>query len=71
MWRGRTGRLWRLADHLEVVSQAVRYADKPHDLVYPITRITDLTNQVRDIQWLWIAEKMGMDKRDMGRWPKL
>lgn len=71
LWRGRNGQLWRLAEHFEAVAQEIRYANKPHDLVYPVTRMTDLTNQVRDMQWRWVAEKMGLDKRDMGRWPKV
>lgn len=71
MWKGRNGRLWRLADHFEAVAQELRNANKPHDLVYPTTRFTELTNQIRMMQWEWVAEKIGLDKRDMGQWPKL
>jgi hypothetical protein len=58
LWRGRNGRLWRLADRLESTAQAVRYANKPYDLVFPITTLTDLTNQVRKMMWEWLAEKL-------------
>lgn len=69
LWRGRSGRLWSLADRLESTAQAVRYANKPYDLVFPTTNLTDLITQIREVQWQWVAEKIGLDKRDMGRWP--
>lgn len=71
LWRGRNGRLWRLSDRVVETSEAIRYANKPHDLVFPITRLTDLTNQAREMQWEWVAEKMGLQKHDKGRWPNL
>ena len=71
LYRGRNGRLWRLSEHLEATASAVRYANKPHDLVFPITRLTDLTNQMRDVQAWWLAEKIGLDSRDFGNWPKV
>lgn len=67
----RSGRLWRIAEHLEDTAQAVRYANKPYDLVFPITRLTDLVNQTRDLKYWWLADKLGLDKRNFGRWPKL
>lgn len=69
LYKGRNGRLWRLADRIEATAQAVRYAGKPYDLVFPITTLLELNNQAREIQWEWIAEKVGLDKRDQGRWP--
>lgn len=71
LYSTRGGRLWRLAEHLEDTAQAVRYANKPYDLVFPITRLADLINQTRDLKYRWLAEKLGLDKRDFGRWPKL
>lgn len=71
LWRGRNGRLWRLADRLEHTASSLRYAEKPHDLVFAITTLTELTNQLRDLMWQWLAERIGLDKRDFGRWPKL
>lgn len=71
MWRGRDGRLWRIADHLESTAQAVRYADKPADLVFPRTRLCDLLNEIRFMENDWLAEVMGLDKRDRAKWPKL
>lgn len=71
LWRGRNGRLWRLADLLEETAQAVRYANKPYDLVFPTTRFTELANQIRQMQWEWVAELTGMDKRDRGKFPRL
>lgn len=71
LWRGRNGRLWRLADRLEHTAATVRYARKPHDLVFPTTTLTDITIQLREMQWEWIAELIGHDKRDRAKWPKL
>lgn len=71
LWRGRKGRLWRLADRLEHAASAIRYAHKPHDLVFPITNLSDLTNQIREMMWEWLADMLGHDKRDRARWPKL
>lgn len=71
LWRGRNGRLWRIADRLEETAMAVRYADKPYDLVFPTTYLTDLTNQIKQMQWEWIAEKIGLDKNGQGQWPNL
>lgn len=71
LWRGRSGRLWRLADLFVDIADAIRYAKKPHDLVYPITRLTDLTNQARDMMWEWLAKILNMDPKDKGRWPRL
>ena len=71
LWRGRNGRLWRLAEHLEDTAQAVRYARRPYDLVFPITRLTALTNDARELMWEWLAHLLGHDKRDRARWPKL
>jgi hypothetical protein len=71
LWRGRNGRLWRLADHFEAVAQDIRYAKKPYDLVYPVTRFTELTNQVRQMQWDWLAECIGLNRKNAGRWPNI
>lgn len=71
LWRGRNGRLWRLADLIEATATGVRYANKPYDLVFPITRLTDLTNEVRLMMWEWLSEMLRHDKRDRARWPRL
>lgn len=71
LWRGRNGRLWRLADRIEATAQAVRYANKPHDLVFPITTLTDLTTQVREMLWEWLEKILNGKIRDRGRWPHL
>lgn len=71
LWKGRNGRLWRLADRLQDTAEAVRYAQKPYDLVFPITRLIDLANQVRDMQWEWLAKNMGLDPKDRGHWPRV
>ena len=71
LWRGRNGHLWRLADRLEDTAQAIRYADKPHDLVFPITNLCQLVGQLREMQWEWLAEKLGLDKKARNRWPNL
>lgn len=69
MWKGRAGRLWRLGDHIAAVGYELRDANKPDDLVYPITRLTNLVNQLKHAKWEWVAEKIGLDKRDQGNWP--
>ena len=69
LWRGRRGRLWLIADNLEATAQAVRYAEKPSDLVFPTTRTIDLVNQVRKIQWEWVAERIGLNKKTWDKWP--
>lgn len=71
IWKGRDGRLYRLADRILETSEAIRYAEKPHDLVFPITRLTELTNQARDMQWEWLAEKMNIDRRDWNKYPPI
>lgn len=68
-WRGREGRLYRLGELIAQTGYSLQDAKKPYDLVFPITRLTDLTIKARDMQWEWVAEKIGLDKRDMGRWP--
>lgn len=71
LWRGRNGRLWKLADRLESAAVAVRYANKPYDLVFPITNLIELSIQLREMMWEWVAEQLGLDKRDQGNWPHL
>jgi hypothetical protein len=71
IWKGRMGRLWRLADRMYETSEAIRYAEKPYDLVFPITRMIALVNQAREMQWEWLAEKIGLNKQNYGRWPSL
>lgn len=71
LWRGRKGRLWRLAERIEHTASTVRYAEKPSDLVFSITVMSELTHQIRELMWLWLAEILGLDKRAYGHWPNL
>lgn len=71
LWRGRGGKLWRLADRLEDTAQAIRYAQKPYDLVFPTTNLIDLADQLKEMKWHWVSERIGLDKRTWARWPKV
>lgn len=71
LWRGRNGRLWRLAERLEDTAQAIRYAMKPYDLVFPRSNLIDLAIQLRDMQAEWLEALMGLEKHARGQWPHL
>lgn len=71
LWRGRNGKLWTLSDRLVETAEVIRYANKPHDLVFPISRIIDLVNDAKHMQWEWVAEKLGLSKEDRGKFPRV
>lgn len=71
LWRGRQGKLWRVADRIEDAASAIRYADKPADLIYGVHLLIDLANLTRDVRSDWLAETLMLDSRDQGRWPKV
>lgn len=71
LWRTRGGRLWKLADHLEATAQEVRYANKPADLLFPISRSIDLSVKIREQMYEWLEKEFGLDAKNRGRWPHL
>lgn len=56
--RAREYRLYRLGELIAETGYSVQAVKKPYDLVFSTTRLSDLTNQLRDFQWEWVAETM-------------
>lgn len=71
LWRGREGRLWRLADRIEDTATAVRYSHKPYDLVFPISNLIDLSRQLEVMKLEWLESWLELNPQDRGRWPHL
>lgn len=71
LWRGREGRLWRLADRIEETAVAVRYSHKPYDLIFPTSNLIDLSRQLDEMKLEWLESWLALNPQERGRWPRL
>lgn len=70
-WRGVAGRLYHLSDQFYAVSDEIRYANKPADLSYPISRLLVLVQKTQYEQKEWLEKLLKLNPEDRGLWPHL
>lgn len=70
-WRGVVQKLWLIADEINNISNLVRYADKPSDLVYPITKLLQITRRLDVFRDQWLLKWLKSRGEGLKNWPKL
>ena len=71
LYRGRRGQLLRIHERICEASEALCYAKKPFDLIYPVTELTELVNQIKQMQMKWIQADQKREFTDRGTYPRI
>lgn len=70
-WRAVVRKLWLISDQLNHIATLIRYANKPSDLVFPITELLQLVRRLDVFRDQWLLKWLKMRGEGMKAWPKL
>lgn len=62
---------WKLAGRISVLSQDIRYANKPSDLQYPIHELIQITRRLQVFREQWLGKWLDCRGERLKGWPRL
>lgn len=70
-WRGVMQKLYLISNELDNIANNIRYAQKPSDLVYPITQLLQITRRLDVFRDQWLLKWLKSRSESLKNWPKL